>query len=149
MKILFLLSLFAFSASAAPITKEKVASGGKERTFYLLVPESDQPKPLLILLHGSGRSGKVLVDHWRGLAEKEGIVLAGPDATVPEGWSYPMDGPEFLRDLVEAVKKKATVDDKRVYLFGHSAGGSFGMQMTLLESTYFAASAIHAGLLHP
>ena len=141
--------LFASSSFAASITRETVTSGGGPRSFYLFVPDGEKPKPLVILLHGSGRNGKILVEHWRGLAEKEGIVLAGPDASVSRGWSYPIDGPDFLRDVVEAVKGKVTIDDRRMYLFGHSAGATFSMQMTMLESTYFAATVAHAGLLPP
>ncbi len=34
-----------------------------------------------------------------------------------------------------------------MYLFGHSAGASFALHMSLMESEYFAATAIHAGSL--
>ncbi|HLJ88139.1 MAG TPA: dienelactone hydrolase family protein, partial [Candidatus Angelobacter sp.] len=56
-------------------------------------------------------------------------------------------GPEFLRDVIEAVQKKYPVDSRRLYLFGHSGGASFGMYMGMLESQYFAAVAVHAGTL--
>jgi tetratricopeptide (TPR) repeat protein len=36
-----------------------------------------------------------------------------------------------------------------VYLFGHSGGAVFALMMSLYESEYFAASAIHAGSLSP
>jgi poly(3-hydroxybutyrate) depolymerase len=144
-----LLTTTAFARGAA-ITKESIVSGGKTRTFYLFVPErlaGSAPAPLLITLHGSGRNGKILLDHWQKLAEKEGIVLAGPDSTDTRMWSYPVDGPELLRDIVEAAKKKTSIDPRRVYLFGHSAGAGFALEMSLIESVYFAATAIHAGAL--
>jgi predicted esterase len=59
----------------------------------------------------------------------------------------PVDGPDFLHDLVEAIKAKYPINPRRVYLFGHSAGASFALNMSLLESEYFAASAVHAGAL--
>lgn len=105
--------------------------------------------PLIITLHGSGRDGRILVEHWQKLAEKEGIVLAGPDATDKQYWQSPKDGPDFLRDLVDEVKTKAAIDPRRVYLFGHSAGAGFAMQKGLLESEYFAGIAVHAGALDP
>jgi predicted esterase len=61
----------------------------------------------------------------------------------------PQDGPDFLRDLVEELKSKYPINPRRVYLFGHSAGAIFTLEMSLMESEYFAAAAIHAGALHP
>ncbi len=60
----------------------------------------------------------------------------------------PVDGPDFLHDLVESIKSKYTIDPRRVYLFGHSGGAIFALYMSLFESQYFAATAIHAGALH-
>jgi predicted esterase len=103
--------------------------------------------PLIVTLHGSNRTGVTLVEKWKDLAKKEGIILAGPDASNLRGWGSPQDGPDFLRDLVEELKAKYPVNAKRVYLFGHSAGASFALQMSLMESEYFAGTAIHAGAL--
>jgi poly(3-hydroxybutyrate) depolymerase len=143
--------LLPLSASAADkATKETFGSGGRTRTYYLLVPDSAKKAgspPLIVLLHGSGRDGKSLLDPWTPLAKKEGIVIAAPDATTPEGWRVPEDGPDFLYDLVELLANQLDIDRRRVYLFGHSAGAGHGLVMALLESEYFAAVAVHAGTL--
>jgi poly(3-hydroxybutyrate) depolymerase len=137
--------------AAEKTSKHTVISNGAGRTYYLFVPDSakDKPSPLIILLHGSGRDGRILVDHWESLAKKEGIVLAGPDATVRAGWGMSEDGPLLLRDLVDAIKEKQPIDPKRVYIFGHSAGAIHGLKIGILESEYFAAVAVHAGALEP
>lgn len=105
--------------------------------------------PLLLLLHGSGRDGMSLIDKWEGLAARERIVLAAPDSRDSKVWAAPADGPDFLYEIVEQLEGELPVDPARVYLFGHSAGASFGLQMAISESEYFAAAAVHAGLLHP
>lgn len=140
--------LIVEAAAAATITKETIDSGGRARTFYLLAPPTEGPAPLVILLHGSGRNGKILVDHWKKLAEKEGIVLAGPDSINSRGWTFPVDGPRFLRDVVDEVKTRVPIDERRVYLFGHSAGAMFALQIAPLETTYFASVAVHAGAIN-
>ena len=140
--------VIATPAAAAQIAKQTLEIDGAKRTFYLLVPEKLEPKaPLIVTLHGSGRDGKILLDHWKGLAEKEGIILAGPDATERSGWDGAIDGPAFLYALVEHLKSKHPVDPRRVYLFGHSAGAIHGLGLAVLESEYFAAVAAHAGVL--
>ena len=86
-----------------------------------------------------------LVEKWKGLADKEGLIIVGPDADGGSGWSMPRDGPDFLHDLVEDLKSKYPINPRRVYLFGHSAGAVFALIMSTVESEYFAATAIHAG----
>lgn len=159
MKILLLLCLLlcalpvAAASSKGDISKETITFAGKKRTYYLYVPPQLTPQtnvPLLVTLHGSNRDGKSLVEKWKDLADKEGFIVAGPDAEDSRGWIIPQDGPaDFLRDLVEALKAKHPIDARRVYLFGHSAGAGFALYMSLLESEYFTAAAIHAGALVP
>jgi len=134
------------------ITKELITSNGKTRAYYLYVPSTvkpESPVPLIVMLHGSGRVGMSLVEKWKDLAKKENFVIAGPDSSNSQGWGMPQDGPDFLRDLVEELKKKYPINPRRVYLFGHSAGAIFALETSLMESEYFAATAIHAGALAP
>ncbi|HEX7333330.1 MAG TPA: PHB depolymerase family esterase [Pyrinomonadaceae bacterium] len=154
MKILLALTLLLLSFSSAfakdDITKELITSNGKTRPYYLYVPPAVKAPtlaPLIVTLHGSNRNGITLVEKWKDYAKKEGIILAGPDATNLRGWNSPVDGPNFLRDLVEELKTKYPVNPRRVYLFGHSAGAIFAIHMSLMESQYFAAAAVHAGAL--
>jgi poly(3-hydroxybutyrate) depolymerase len=140
--LLLLLVLVPFSSAVAKdeITKELITSGGKTRAYYLYVPSTvKEPAPLIIMLHGSNRTGVTLVEKWKDLAKKEGIIIAGPDASNLKGWASPQDGPDFLRDLVEELKTKYPVNPRRVYLFGHSAGAVFALEISLMESQYFAA----------
>ena len=146
----FALLLAAVSSAFAKddITKELITSNGKTRAYYLYVPSTlKAPAPLIVMLHGSNRTGVTLVEKWKDYAKKENIILAGPDATNLRGWGSPHDGPDYLRDLVEELKSKHPINPRRVYLFGHSAGASFSLHMGLMESQYFAAVAIHAGAL--
>lgn len=142
----------ALPAAAGPkdIARETLDSQGKTRTYYLYVPKTlkpETPAPLLVLLHGSGRNGLSLAEKWTKLADKEGIILVGPDST-ESGWT-PSQNTAFLNDLVKALQAKHPVNPRRVYLFGHSAGAGYALVLSLLQSEYFAATAIHAGALPP
>jgi poly(3-hydroxybutyrate) depolymerase len=131
------------------ITKELITRG-KTRAYYLYVPPTIKPEtraPLIVMLHGSGRNGITLVEKWKDYAKKEGIIIAGPDASTSRGWASPQDGPDYLYELIEELKTKYPINPRRVYLFGHSAGACFALHMSLMESEYFAATAIHAGAL--
>jgi len=119
-------------------------SSGVKRTYAAYLPPTGHPHPLVILLHGSGGTGHDMVERWRDLAGREGILLAAPDATDPRQWQPPQDGPNLLRDLVEELAPH-DIDRRRIYLFGYSAGAVFTLYMAPLESEYFAAAATHAG----
>jgi len=130
------------------IVKQSISSQGRNRTFYLFVPENitaAKPAPLIVMLHGSGRNGMSLVEKWKDLASKEGFIIAGPDSNSSDRWSSVEDPPDFLRDLVEHLKSQYPINSRRIYLFGHSAGAVYSLTLSMIESEYFAATAIHAG----
>lgn len=154
MKFLMLFLLVAFPATSfsQQIAKELITIEGKKRAYYLFAPEklsASQPLPLIVLLHGSGRNGLSLVEKWKNLAKKENVIIVGPDALDSRSWRIPEDGPDALRELIETLKAKYPVNERRVYLFGHSAGAGQSLYLSLLESQYFAATAVHAGALDP
>lgn len=130
--------------------KRSIVSDGRTRIYYRYVPPgvtAARPAPLLVTLHGSGGNGWSLVYKWRKFAEKKGIVLVGPDSTNSEIWNIDNDGPAFLHDLVEETRRDLPIDGRRIYLFGHSGGAVFAIEIAALESEYFAAAAVHAGAL--
>src|SRR6476469_575804 len=147
--LLFLLAVTSAAAfAAAKPEKQTITSQGGERTYYMFVPEKiTAPAPLLLLLHGSGRDGMSQINEWKDLAEKEGIILVAPDSANAREWSMNTDGPEFLHEVVEAVRAKHSVDGSRLYIFGHSAGAVFALYMGVMESKYFAAAGVHAGAI--
>ena len=146
--LIALLGLFARPAFASKpdVVQDTITSGGRKRSYYLFVPDTVKaPAPFVVLRHGSGGNGKVLIDRWKDLAGKEGFIIAGPNSEDPSAWVLGKDGPDFLHDLVEALKSKHPINPRRVYLFGHSGGAVFGLVMSTVASEYFAAVAVHAG----
>ena len=60
-------------------------------------------------------------------------------------WSAADDSADLLREIVEQLKSRYSIDPKRVFLFGHSAGAVYALNLSMSQSEYFAATAIHAG----
>jgi len=156
MTVLTLALCAALAGGAAPaenkVQKLTFTSGDTKGSYYLFVPEKAGagPAPLVLLLHGSGHDGKSLIDPWLGLAKSEGIVLVAPSASNPQAWRIPQEGPQYFYDLLESVRAAhKEIDERRMYVFGHSAGAIHGLGLGLLESQYFAAVAVHAGALAP
>ena len=144
-----LFSTCAFAKDKTKVQKQTIEFGGAKRTYYVLIPEKlTAPAPLLLLLHGSGRNGLIMVDQWKDLAAKEGIVLLAPDARVPARWGD-ADGPPFLHAIIDAVRATQPIDGGRLYIFGHSGGAVMGLLISMMDSEYFAATAVHAGAFPP
>ena len=134
------------TSSTSKITKQTIEFGGKKRVYYLYVPENVASKaPLIVTLHGSSRDGLSLVEKWKDIADQEGFILAGPNAMNSEKWSSTDDSADFLREIIEQLKGRYSIDPKRVFLFGHSAGAVYALNLSMIESEYFAATAVHAG----
>lgn len=134
-------------AKKARIEKRTFELAAGQRVGYLYAPESihGAKAPLLLVFHGSGRDGKSVVDPWRKQADTAGVLVVGLDATDPQGWRMPEDGPQQIRELVDLLAHQYDIDRQRLYLFGHSAGAVFVLRLALLQSQYFAAAAVHAG----
>ena len=130
------------------IVKETLEHAGAQRIYYLYVPAhlpENAKVPLLLTFHGSGRDGRSLVEKWTKLADGNGFIVAGLDSKDKQFWSFPEDGPDLVKALVDRLQARYPVDPSRLYVFGHSAGAVFGLKLGLLESAYFAAVAVHAG----
>jgi len=133
------------TSGSSKITKQTIEFDGKKRIYYLYVPEKAGSKPpLIVTLHGSGRDGLSLVEKWKDIADQEGFIVAGPDAMNSAEWNSTDDGADFLRVIVEQLESKYAIDPKRVFLFGHSAGAVYALNLSMTESEYFAATAVHA-----
>lgn len=139
-----------FSGEAQKAASRTLEFSGHKRSYQVLIPTQAGagPMPLIVLLHGRGGNGQRPMSAWQDLARDEGIALVAPNS-LAEGWALEADGPDYFQALIEAVKKEAAIDDRRVYLFGHSSGGHQALALGPLESEYFAAVAVHAGALNP
>jgi poly(3-hydroxybutyrate) depolymerase len=147
--ILFSILSLASPALAKDNMKSTFRFEGKQRTYYFFAPDKEGPLPLVVLLHGSGRNGLVMADAWKSLAAKEQFIIAAPDSYDSWAWQSDKDSPNFLRAMVEQVNARHPVDASRIYLFGHSGGAVYALMLALVESEYYAATAVHAGTLAP
>lgn len=120
---------------------------GHQRTVYFYMPPDPGEKPIVVLLHGSGRDGTEMLNPWLPLATSEHFILAAPDALHPEAWDSEYDSVAFLHAVVDQVRALHPVDARRIYLFGHSAGAVYALAMALLDDRFYAAVAVHAGAL--
>ena len=117
--------------------------------------------PLVLLLHGYGSSGfeTELVLNLQSLVDPLGFCYAYPDGTQDvlgnrfwnatdaccNFFSSNVDDSGYLRAFIEAAKTQLSIDDRRVYVVGHSNGAFMAYRMACEHADAVAAIVSYAG----
>jgi len=108
---------------------------GEEIPYAVFVPSTyDKTKkhPLIVSLHGLGRQYDWLMGYQGFLdqAERGGYIVVTPLGYVRDGWYGSRPKHPFAKqseldvmNVLKLVRDEYTIDEKRIYLWGHSMGG--------------------------
>ena len=120
---------------------------GRRRTYHLYAPgAASGPRPAILLLHGARRTGRSMIDMFRGVAEAHGTALVAPDSLGPS-WSPRDDGPGALLALLRDAAMRTPLDASRLHLFGHSAGAILATLHANRVPGLWRAVVTHGGVL--
>jgi predicted esterase len=111
--------------------------------LYVPPDGSDQARPLVIALHGTGMDGESMYAALRASAEEKGLILVCPDALRPSGdgfsWTYRDEAEWFVDHLINRAVKAHNADPERVILIGFSQGANIALIMAQTEPERFLA----------
>lgn len=155
-------------SSAASTPQTTGSAGGITRSYgghqYLLyVPASyakGTPAPLVLMLHGCTQdpSDFAAGTQMNAQADAAGFLVAYPDQPTSDNpekcwnWFLPADQargsgePALLAGIVGDVAKDYTVDARRVFAAGISAGAAMTVILGATYPDVFAAIGVHSGL---
>ena len=89
------------------------------------------PTPVLLVLHGTGGTGKATARQWRSAAARAGVVLITPDALRPSGngfaWVFRDESEWYVEHLIAEARKDFAVGP--VIVAGFSQGANIAMAM--------------------
>ncbi len=134
------------------------AATGETLPYALFVPSSYQqgePAPLIVALHGLGRSYDWLMGYEGFLdhAEELGFVVVTPLGYIRRGWygSRPTEDAADAQHseadvmaVLDLVRDEFSIDENRLYLWGHSMGGAGTYHIAVNNPDLFAALAVAA-----
>jgi polyhydroxybutyrate depolymerase len=139
------------------LSKKYVELDGLKRSYLTYVPK-DLPKgaPLVVVLHGSGQTGADIRGEtgygFERLADAQGFSVVYPSAYTFD-WNdcskigdYEVNGSAvddigFLVTVVNQMIEGGSVDEKRVFVTGVSAGGSMSIRLAMEAPSVFSAVA--------
>lgn len=131
---------------------------GETIPYALFVPDSyneSDPAPLIVSLHGLGRSYDWLMGYHGLLDEAEagGYIVVTPLGYIRRGWygsratDNPQDSQHSEQDVMEVMKlvrEEFNVDANRLYLWGHSMGGAGTYHIAARNPDLFAGLGVAA-----
>jgi phospholipase/carboxylesterase len=126
---------------------------GSRGGFSLYVPEYYTPGrtwPLVMALHGGSGNGRNFLWSWLRDARSLGAILIAPTATGPT-WALmgeDTDTPNLVR-ILETVRSRYNIDEKRMLMTGLSDGGTFCWVSGLDRASPFTHLAPVAATFHP
>jgi polyhydroxybutyrate depolymerase len=145
--------------------------GGVTRRYLLFRPPAAAPRPLVLMLHGTGGSAEFAADEtgWAALAADRGFLVAFPDGlpvnptrppsflSNPKRWNDgstrpgddlhadTVDDVGFLAGVVLDLVAPGWADPSRVYLTGFSNGAGMAFRFAAERADLLAAVAPIAG----
>lgn len=123
----------------------KYASGIKSYFSYFPKRVSAE-MPVLVALHGAGRTGSSMVDKWAKSSERHSFVVVAPNGN-GNNWNIGTDESGFIMAAVEHALSSRKIKAKKVLLFGHSNGATQAIALAAAHPELFNAVAAHAGTL--
>jgi len=133
-------------------------AAGRTGAYYLPSDYAAAPRPLLVIFHGQGISGSVVLPLLYDESEREKFIVVAPDSGLtPTGlatWSVP-DAPgdvgadhAHIRACIDEVLAMpgVRVDGARTLVAGHSAGGSSAPYEATVDRFFTAFAVLHGGV---
>jgi poly(hydroxyalkanoate) depolymerase family esterase len=135
---------------------------GGSRAYKLYVPARDlaEPMPLVVMLHGCKQSPDDFAAGTRinELADAQGFLVAFPEQSAKANgsncwnWFEPRDQmrhgaePLIIAGIVREIAAAHTIDQRRVFVAGLSAGAAMAVILGETHPDVFAAVGAHSGL---
>ena len=158
-------SAVADSAADGEFLMKEIETADGPRRYKLYVPsryDEKRPAPLLVVLHGCTQDPDDVAKGTRfnSIANEKGFLVAYPEQPQKYNglkcwnWfdrSHQVRGkgePALIAEITERVVNEYSVDARRVYIVGLSAGGAMALTTAYAYPEIFAAAGIHSGIAY-
>src|SRR3712207_5493292 len=133
-------------AEAAPVGLLALETDGGPSNGYLYVPtryRTEDPAPLVLLLHGAGEDARDGLAQLRGQADAAGLILLALSSCGPT-WDSILGRGRYGSDIaaidraLEHTLSRCAVDPARVAVGGYSDGASYALSLGIANGDLFS-----------
>lgn len=113
--------------------------------FFRYIPESldtSRPVPLVLFFHGAGANSSSYRKFVQKAADAAGCVVVMPQS-YGLGWGTGKDA-QTVAEALRLTREALMVDDRRIAVAGHSAGGAYAYLIAYSSSAYSAVFTLAA-----
>lgn len=153
------------SAADGEFLMKEIETPDGPRRYKLYIPsryDEKRPAPLLVVLHGCTQDPDDVAKGTRfnSIANEKGFLVAYPEQPQKYNglkcWNWfdqnhQLRGkgePALIADITEQVVNEYSIDARRVYIVGLSAGGAMALTTAYAYPEIFAAAGIHSGIAY-
>ncbi|MFL6234758.1 MAG: alpha/beta fold hydrolase, partial [Thermoanaerobaculia bacterium] len=105
--------------------------------------DTTKPVPVVLFFHGSNGSPEDYQSFVFPAADTAGCVVVMPKSASSAGWGTGNDE-RTVTEALRLVREELPVDDRRIGVAGHSAGGAWAYLVAYGSSTYSAVFTLSA-----
>jgi acetyl esterase/lipase len=130
------------------LNQSYTSTGGASLLYDLFLPDTSEPPPLVICIHGGGwiSGEKEGMREIAGILVSRGYAAAAPQYRLAPLHPYPSAVEDIchFRQFAAEQAREWRVDPDRIGVFGNSAGGHLAAMAALFTNDEFAESPIKA-----
>ncbi len=148
--LLLLSSVFPAASGAVDRGWKQVALETHGVFYDRYVPNAvdlSGPLPAIVFLHGSGGVPSNYHGSLTSPAESQGAVLLMPKSSSDLGWGFGSDR-DIVNESIEGLKQEVTIDEERISIAGHSAGGGYAYLLAYLDPASAYSGVFTMGAPH-
>ena len=133
-------------------TIQATTSTGRQGAYYLPPDYESGVLPLVVLLHGTGGKGAIMILHLRALAEREKFIAVAPDSvSIAGAWLIEQGSAGVTEDHRHVVGcvgevlalRDVRVDRTHILIAGFSVGGGAAAYIASHEDLFTAFAVLH------
>ncbi len=138
---------YPYEENSKNLLKSTVEFNGVTREYWTYLPKNarDPNMPVVVLLHGSARSGISLAEKWKALSDRYGFFIISPTADGNDWRNYKQEI-KFIDFVYIHAVSEFNIKPSDTFLFGHSSGANFALHIAVFHDHIFDSIAVHAGV---